>query len=164
MAGSSQFLQGRVGIAIVGAIIIGGLAASVGAVTAWLPEQLATGSVAQATATSAAEATDTTAITPSATAPQPSPTTVPTAAPTATPTLLGSTIRGTVVSVNVSGNSLVMSRNGTHYTILVDQETQISGAATSLSGIQVGWRVSVTFTSQEDSGYYSNRIFVSIDR
>lgn len=157
----ATWLRSRLGVAIMGAALVGVLAAVAGAgTTAWHPASQGLNGDAQVTETAhstAGQPTATATTAPTATA-QPTATDVPTAAPTSTPNPVGSTWNGTVVSVDASNNILVMSRNSVHYTILVDDATTYSGAATQLSAIQVGWRVSVTIAKQEDSGYLASHI------
>ena len=157
MSGLIQLFRSRVGVAIVGAILVGGVGAAFGVGSVWHPLTPITGGVVQAaatatTASAAAQATNTpeSTATPAATA-----TTIPTVGPiaTATPFPVGSSIRGTVISVGA--NSFVISRNGTHYTILVDGATTYTGGtATQLSGIQTGWRATATVAAQNGPTTY----------
>lgn len=151
----SQLFRTRVGIAIMGAILVGGAGAAVGAGSVWRPNSPAGAAITQADATATATSF------PTAT-PQPTPTTAPTAAPTATRNPVGSTIRGTVVSVDTSSNSIIISRNGVRYTILVNDATTYSGAATQLSDIQPQWRVSVTVAAKDGSAYLAQRVSASL--
>lgn len=161
-----QFFRSRVGIALVGAIFIGGAGAVLGASSVWRPTLPAAGAAVQSTTTPEAGTTTvnanaTSTSGPMATdTPQSMPTAVPTVASTATPFVIvaGSIIRGTVVSTNPGANSFVMSRLGTHYTILVDQATTYSGAAAQLSGIQPNWRVTVTVGVVEGTAYLAGHV------
>lgn len=156
MSGLFQLFRSRVGVAIVGAILVGGVGAAFGVGSVWHPLTPITGGVVQAaatatTASAAAQATNTpeSTATPAATA-----TTIPTVGPiaTATPFPVGSSIRGTVISLGA--NSFVISRNGTHYTILVDGATTYTGAATKLSGLHGGYRATVTIAAVQDNTTY----------
>jgi hypothetical protein len=120
-------IRSRVGLSIVGAILIGGIAAVAGAASVWYPETPVIGSIVQGNSTSTTQATAQPELTAT---PQATATDVATPAPTATPNLVGSTIQGTVVSTNPSANSFIVSRNGVRYTILVNQATTYSGTAT----------------------------------
>jgi hypothetical protein len=82
--------------------------------------------------------------------------------PTPTRTLVGSTIRGKVVRVDTGDNTLTISRNDVRYTIVVNDETTYSGAATQLSDIQQDWRVSVTIAAQNGSAYLAQRVSASL--
>lgn len=155
MSQLSQLLRTRIGVAIMGAILVGGAGAAVGAGSVWRPSSPVGAAITQADATATA--------TPFPTAtPQPTPTTAPTAAPTATRNPVGSTLRGTVVSVDTSADSLIISRNGVRYTILVNDATTYSGAATQLSDIQPQWRVSVTVAAKDGSAYLAQRVSASL--
>lgn len=150
-----QLFRTRVGIAILGAILVGGVGAAVGAGSVWRPNSPVGAAITQADATATATSF------PTAT-PQPTPTTAPTAAPTATRNPVGSTIRGTVVSVDTSSNSIIISRNGVRYTILVNDATTYTGAATQLSDIQPQWRLSVTVAAKDGSAYLAQRVSASL--
>ena len=154
-----QLLRTRVGVALVGAVLVGGLGAALGAGSAWRPSTPAEGVTIQGSATATAVETATPA--PTATI-QPTPTSVPTAVPTPTRTLVGSTIRGKVVRVDTGDNTLIISRNDVRYTIVVNDETTYSGAATQLSDIQQDWRVSVTIAAQNGSAYLAQRVSASL--
>ena len=154
-----QLLRTRVGVALVGATLVGGIGAALGAGSVWRPSTPAIGAITQEN--TPATATETAMPAPTATT-QPTPTSVPTAAPTATRTLVGSTIRGTVVSVDTGANTLIISRNGVRYTIVVNDSTTYSGAATQLSDIQQDWRVSVTIAAQNGSAYLAQRVSASL--
>jgi hypothetical protein len=159
MSGLFQLFRSRVGVAIVGAILVGGLGAVFGIGSIWHPILPIAGGIVQGdatatTATTAAQATVTPEVTatPAATA-----TTIPTVGPiaTATPFPVGSTIHGSVVSIGA--NSFVISRNGVHYTILVDGATTYTGTATQFSGtsgIQNGYRVTATVAAQDGPTTY----------
>lgn len=155
-------LRSRLGVAIIGAFLIGGIAAALGAGSAWHPGATTIGGLVQVGASPTLDATLAAEVTPTGTA-QSSPTTAATVGPTATPNLIGSTVRGTVVSIDSGGNSFIMSRNGTRYTILVDQNTTYGGVATQFSDLQPRYRVSVTITAQNGSAYLASRVSASID-
>ncbi|HEX5156803.1 MAG TPA: hypothetical protein VFW17_06290 [Ktedonobacterales bacterium] len=143
------WFRSRVGIAIIGAILIGGIAAAIGVSTLTLRSPVLdgvfanSGSSATATAesTETPEATATPEVTATAT-PQPTATTAP--RPTATPLGPGSRLSGTVLSTNSSTNSMRISRNGVRYTIFVNGATYSGGTATKLSDIQSGWQATIT--------------------
>ena len=144
------WFRSRVGLALIGAIIIGCIAAVAGASTLALRSSPLDGALAQgstsATATAESAETPEATATPEATVTttaQPTATTTPRVVPTSTPLGVGSTLRGTVVGTP-GANSLTLSRNGVHYLIQVDGNTQyIGGTATKLSDIQNGWRATV---------------------
>src|SRR5689334_22445703 len=128
------WIRSRVGVAIIGAILIGGLAAAVGASTLTLRSSSLDGALADSGSPATATSQSTVTPEPAATStPQPTATTAP--RPTATPLGVGGLLRGTVLSTNPGANSFIMSRNGVHYTIQVDETTTYSGAATQLSGL-----------------------------
>lgn len=161
MGRMSQLFRTRVGVAILGAVLVGGIGAALGAGSAWRDNAPVGAAITQADETATAEGNATATPEPTATT-QPTPTSAPTAAPTATRTLVGSTIRGTVVSVDTNDNKLVISRNGTRYTILVNDATTYSGAAAQLSDIQPKWRLSVTIAAQDGSAYLAQRVSASL--
>ncbi len=140
-----SWFRSRVGLALLGAIIVGCMAAAIGAGTLSLRSSPLDGALADSgsSATATAESTETpeaTATPEATTTPQPTATTAP--RPTATPLGVGSLLRGTVVGTPGT-SSFVLSRNGVHYTIQVDGTTTYTGAATQLSGLQNGYRVTI---------------------
>ncbi len=155
MSGLFQLFRSRVGVAIVGAILVGGLGAVFGIGSIWHPILPIAGGIVQGdatatTATTAAQATVTPEVTatPAATA-----TTIPTVGPiaTATPFPVGSTIHGSVVSIGA--NSFVISRNGVHYTILVDGATTYTGDRHTVFGIRAfGWLSRDSHSSRSRTG------------
>lgn len=157
------WFRSRVGLALIGAIVIGCIAAVVGASTLAINSSLLDGALANggSSATATAQSTEPSAatVTPEATAtPQPTATTAP--RPTATPLGVGSLLHGAVLSTNVGANSMRISRNGVHYTILVNGAV-FSGATTQFSGIQNGWRVTVTISAVYGSNTYQASTVVS---
>lgn len=158
-------IRSRVGLSIVGAILIGGIAAVAGAASVWYPETPVIGSIVQGNSTSTTQATaqpELTATLQATAAPQATATDVATPAPTATPNLVGSTIQGTVVSTNPSANSFIVSRNGVRYTISVNQATTYSGTATQLSDLKPNWRVAVKIAAQDGSAYLAQSISAAL--
>lgn len=155
-----QLFRSRVGVAIVGAILVGGIAALFGAGTVWHPASLPIGGIAQNNGTASTQGTPAPTLTAT---PVATPTIRPTATPTTARTIVGSTLQGKAIRVTPGANSLVISSNGVRYTILVDQTTTYSGAATRLTDIQLGWHVSATITAQEGPGYLSHQIAASPD-
>jgi hypothetical protein len=152
------WFRSRVGVAIIGAILIGGIAAAIGVSTLTLRSPVLDGAFANSgsSATATAESTETPEATaaPEATAtPQPTATATPRIVPTATPLGIGSFFRGTVVGAP-GASSFVMSRNGVHYTIQVDGTTTYTGAATQLSGLQNGYRVTIRIIAVYGSTSY----------
>lgn len=158
----SQMFRTRVGIAVMGAFLVGGVGAILGAGSVWRPAAPGGGMIVQGNVTATSQnATATVAPTATATT-QPTATTAPTAAPTATRNPVGSTVRGTVISVDTGANSLIISSNGVRYTIQVNDATTYSGAATQLSDIQPQWRVSVTVAALNGSAYLARSISASL--
>jgi len=159
------WIRSRVGLAIIGAIIIGGLAAVIGFGSVWHPVSPVVGAVAQgdATATTTATAATESTETPEATVTQqPTATATPRIVPT--PTIgVGSTLRGTVAGPPGS-SSFTMTRNGVTYTIQVNGATQYSGAATQLSGLKSGYRVTIRIAAvYESHNYLASSVASSID-
>lgn len=152
----SQMFRTRVGIAVMGAFLVGGVGAILGAGSVWRPAAPGGGMIVQGNVTATSQNATATATT------QPTATTAPTAAPTATRNPVGSTVRGTVISLDTGANSLIISRNGVRYTIQVNDATTYSGAATQLSDIQPQWRVSVTVAALNGSAYLARSISASL--
>lgn len=152
MGGFIQMFRGRIGFAIIGVLLVGGVAAVAGVGSVWRPTESTVGAVVQGAPTAtnvaiAAQPTATATSEPTATA-QAIPTDTPAPVPTATPI---TTIRGTVVSTDPGTQRFAMTRNGTSYTILVNQATIYSGIATQLSDIQPNDRVTVTIAAWNDA-------------
>jgi len=151
------WFRSRVGLALIGAIVIGCIAAVVGASTLAINSSLLDGALANggssATATAQSTETPVATVTPEATTtPRPTATTAP--RPTATPLGVGSTLHGTV-SGAPGTSSFVMSRNGVHYTIQVTgTTTYVGGVATKLSDIQSGWRATIRVGAVEGTNTY----------
>lgn len=160
----SAWIRSRVGLAIIGAIIIGGAAAAIGVSTVWHPASPLVGAVGQnggATATAESTATPEPAATQT---PQPTATIAPTVAiPTPTSIGVGSALRGRVVGAP-DASSFKMTRNGVTYTIWVDGSTTYTGTATQLSGLQNDYRVTVTIKAVYGSNsFLASRVSSSID-
>jgi len=152
------WFRSRVGVAIIGAILIGGIAAAIGVSTLTLRSPVLDGAFANSgsSATATAESTETPEATATAEAtatPQPTATATPRIVPTPTILSVGSTLRGSV-SGAPGADRFTVSRNGVHYTILVDGNTQFTGAARQLSGLQSGYHVTVTISAVYGSNSY----------
>ena len=147
-----RWFRSRVGVAIIGAILIGGVAAAIGASTLTLRSSMLDGALANSGSPATATARSTATPEPTATAtPQPTATNAP--RPTAT-IGVGSLLRGTVLGAPGT-SSFVMSRNGVHYTILVDgTTTYVGGTATKLSDIQSGWRATIRVGAVDGTNTY----------
>lgn len=161
-----SWFRSRVGVAIIGAILIGGIAAAIGASTLTLRSPVLDGAFANSgsSATATAESTETPGATATAEAtatPQPTATATPRIVPTPTPLSVGSTLRGSVFGAP-GADRFTVSRNGVHYTILVDETTQFTGAATQLSGLRSGYHVTVTISAVYGSKSYQASAVASV--
>jgi hypothetical protein len=163
-----SWFRSRVGVALIGAIIVGCIAAIIGVGTLTLRSSPLDGAFANTNSGSSATATAESAETPGATAtaeatatPQPTATATPRIVPTSTPLSVGSTLRGSV-SGTPGADRFTVSRNGVHYTILVDGNTQFTGAATQLSGLRSGYHVTVTISAVYGSKSYQASAVASV--
>ncbi len=158
--GLLQVFSSKVILAILGALLIGGVSAGLAAGTAIQPHAptpgvaSTTGGANTATATGATQATS--ASSPTATdTPTDTPTTAPQNNPTATPN--GQvTLRGTIAAVppTTSSNTFTMNVHGTSYTVLVDGNTNFTGNAQSIGDLKVGWTARVVAMVQPDGTTY----------
>lgn len=164
MDGIFQVFRGRVGIAIIGAILIGGVAAALGAGSVARPtsptglvqgSSTSTTSTAQATTSPESSATATAQATSMDTPTAAAPTTTPNATPQ-------TTLPGTVVSVDPGNHRFIITRNGVQTTILVDDVTTYGGIATQLTDLQQGWQVTITIAKREDNGVLAKSVFASL--
>jgi hypothetical protein len=167
-------MRSRVTLAVIGIVLIGGAGGVAGALSA--PRALsslaslqgnqptATSSDSSSTATATATATK---ATPTVTqvAPTARPTRVP---PTPTPIPVPGqllTVRGDVTSVNPSANTFVVhvSNGGGTYTCTVTLSTQWSGAASSISTLQVGMQVHASGIYQGGGGVTASSVDAQIN-
>ena len=162
MGGIFQVFRGRVGIAIIGAILIGGVAAALGAGSVARPTSPTAGAVVQTAPTATTEA-NASPIPSSTVTAQPTPTDASTAVPTARSTQVSNTLSGTVASVDSGNHRFIVTRNGVQSTVLVDDVTTYGGIATQLTDLQPGWRVTITIAKREDNGVLARSVFASLD-
>jgi hypothetical protein len=171
------WFRSRVGVAIIGAIVLGSIAAAIGANSLAHHASPVVGAVAQngATATAGSSATAESSVTPGSTASatasatgQPTATTAPTVVvPTPTPLSPGSVLRGTVSGAPGTSSFVVARRNTPHYTIQVDGATTYSSSVVGvtvkqLSDLQGGYSVSVTIRAVTGSNtYLASNVVVS---
>jgi hypothetical protein len=180
--GPFQFIQTKVGMALIGAILIGGTCAVLAARTVNEPSVLQTsnaltansnsttgGQLAASTSTSNAAQATATAQATAGNGDQPTPTThviPPTRVPTPTP-YVGQTLTygGTVSNINAvtsnSGTFVVTSRtSGQTHTIDVTSGTQftLNGVASSFSALQAGSEAHATCTVQADRSCLASRV------
>ena len=168
MSGLILFFKSKVVLAILGAVLFG----TAGAMVATFPF----GSVPSSSSASARQgqagvaALDNTTATPagttpsSTTMPTKTPTRAPTPKPTNTPGTGSVTLRATVQSVNTSANTFTVKLfSGTITTVTVTANTVFQGGANSLSGLQVGWSVSVKGTYQTDGTFAASNVNAIID-
>jgi hypothetical protein len=137
-------------VAIMGMVLVGGISAIL-AVTALRPPTPAPiGNVALDQTPTSSLTTTATAM-PTVTA-QSTPTPRPTRTVRPTPTLPTSgpaDVHGSIRSINVTAGTFgYRITTGARTTIITTTQTQFTGAATSLSGLQVGWLAEVVGTYQ----------------
>ncbi len=160
MEALTTLLRSKVGIAVLGAVLLGGLGAYMGAASAWRPSQLPSGSVAN----TGAAAIGTTS--PSATSTgsagkqtrNPSPTNTPGSSPTTppvTPVSSGQTVdlHGTIGTINTTANSFTLNNSGSLITVVVNGQTAFQGSASSLQGLRSGWQAEVKGQTQSDGSF-----------
>jgi hypothetical protein len=163
MSGLILFLKSKVVLAILGAVLFGTAGALVAAVPFGSTPPGSSSSAPQGQAgliaLDNATATPVRATPGSAGAPTNTPTKIPAPKPTNTPGTGGTTLRGVVQSVNTSANTFTIKLgNGTITTVAVTANTVFQGRATSLSGLQVGWSVRVTGTTQADGTFAATNV------
>lgn len=162
MSGLILFFKSKVVLAIMGAVLFG----TAGAMVATLPfgsahsspsasarqGQAGVAALDNTTATSSGP-------TPGSTQPAKTPTKAPAPKPTNTLGTGGGTLRGTVQSVNTSANTFTIKLfGGTITTVTVTANTVFQGHASSLSGLQVGWSVSVQGTYQANGTFAATNV------
>lgn len=148
-----MLLKSRVGFAIAGVVVIGGISAAV-AVWPMLPHGFALANPSRPQANVSPSATPTTVPTPTQ---RPLPTRTP--APTRTPI---PSLHGTVLSKNPAANSFVLQLDtGATKTVIVNPSTTIfQGSASSLSTLGTGptWHVDVRGAYQADGTFLASRV------
>lgn len=160
----SGLLRSRIGIAVFGVLLIGGLGGYLGAASGAHP-RLATNSGNNGNSGNVAQV-GTAASSSSSTAPttgNPSPTDTTAANPTA-PTNTGGTgqvidLHGTIGTIDPANSSFILNVNGAPTTVVVNGQTSFQGSATSLQGLQTGWLAEVKGQMQSDGtfrGYVVN--------
>jgi hypothetical protein len=167
-------MRSRVTLAVIGIVLLGGAGGLAGVLSApRAPASLASLQGNQPTATSSDSSSTATATATKATP------TVPQVAPTATPTRVPPTptpipvpgqpltVRGDVTSVTPSANTFVVHvfNGGGTYTCTVTSSTQWSGAASSISTLQVGMRVDASgiYQGGTTNGVAASRVDAQID-
>ncbi|HEU5349653.1 MAG TPA: hypothetical protein VFU63_13660, partial [Ktedonobacterales bacterium] len=149
-----SLLRSRVGIAICGVIFLGSLGAYIGAASVPHPGAALTNNGSIANAGSAANTTNasgpggtngTSGGNPSATdTPGNGSANVPTRT-TTTNIPVGQTVdlHGTIGTINTAANSFILNVNGSPTTIVANSQTSFQGAASSLQGLEMGWKAEV---------------------
>ncbi len=163
MRSLTTLLRSRVGIAVLGAVLLGGLGASMGAASVGRPGGTTSGSLAN----SSAIATNTiaTSVSPTGSAtPNPtdtaetgngSPTATPGApasrTPTTPPANTGQTIdlHGTITSINRTANTSTLNST----TVVINGQTQFQGKAASFQALQAGMVAEVKGQTQGDGSF-----------
>lgn len=169
-------LRSRVGLAVIGLLLVGGVSAAIAILTTPHPLPASLNAVAQratathavgvtsaaATATAAAQpaATDTTGAV-ATTPPTPRPTPLPTA--TFFPGQSVGVV-GQVESVNASASSFVLATRGSQLTITVNGSTSWSGTAKKVSDIFPGWVAEVHGTVQPDGSILATEVNANPDQ
>ncbi|HUY75198.1 MAG TPA: hypothetical protein VMV29_00390 [Ktedonobacterales bacterium] len=148
-----QIFGSKVVLAILGALIVGGVSAGLAAGTALRPHSPAPG---VASTNGATNPTATTSAQPTATAtPTDTPTTAPQTGPTATPNGQ-TTLRGTISALppNEPANTFLMSTRNGNRTVMVDGNTSYQNGLNGFGDLQIGGSVIVTATLQPDGTTY----------
>lgn len=163
MSGLILFFKSKVVLAILGAVLFGTTGALVATVPFGSAPSRPSSSAPQGQAGLAA--VDNATATPGSSAtPTKTPTRAATPRPTNTPGAGGVTLRGAVQSVNTSANTFTIKLfNGTITTVAVTTNTVFQGQANSLSGLQVGWSVSVKGTYQAGGTFAASTVNAYID-
>lgn len=178
-----QFLRGKVGIAVLGACLIGGSTAVV--IAKSTPSQLAarsspSSSISQTSATSTSGTVAATATSPSlATATTDSggdggqnpPTATPIVFPTRTPRPTATTpvsgqacnLSGGITAISIGANTFTLHHLGVSHTIDVKSSTTFTGSSTTFAGLQVGWTARVNGVTQVDGSCLASSVNSSVD-
>ncbi len=150
------FLRSKIMLALIGLFVIGGGSAAIAIATAPKPATSAlalagkTGSAASATATATSQPK------PTATS-RPAPT-----SPPAPPTTQTVDLRGTIANVSPSAGTFSMYSDNFSATVIVNSSTSFSGSASSLSGLQSGWKVEVQGTTQANGNVVATSVLSSV--
>jgi len=164
MQALTALLRSKVGIAVLGILLIGGIGAYIGAASVWHPGGLPGGYLANSDPTApATSVAGSVTSSPSAGAgghtgtplPTDIPTNAPTVAPTTPPIGAGQTIdlHGSIGAINTAANSFILNINGTPRTVAVNGQTSFQGASSSLQGLRTGWQAEVKGRAQSDGTF-----------
>ncbi|HKT39409.1 MAG TPA: DUF5666 domain-containing protein [Ktedonobacterales bacterium] len=164
MQALTALLRSKVGIAIVGVILIGGIGAYIGAASILHPDGLTGGyfanndptapaaSVAGTVTSSSSDGAGDHTATP---LPTDTPANAPTDVPTTPPTGSGQTVdlHGSIGNINTAANSFILNVNGTSRTVVVNGQTSFQGASSTLQGLRTGWQAEVKGRAQSDGTF-----------
>lgn len=164
MRSLSVLLRGRVGIAVLGAVLLGSMGAFVGAASLWHPAGLTSGYFANndpsVTATSpAGSVTPSLSGGPGGHAGTPSPThtlaNTPTGVSTSPPVGSGQTVdlHGSIGVINTTANTFILNVNSSSRTVVVNGQTSFQGSASSLQGLRSSWQAEVKGQTQSDGTF-----------
>lgn len=167
-------LRSRVGFAIVGTIILAGAGAVVGARSVLPGDQVAAAAIttSQESTTTDSSQLDQTAATATVASPTETPaqqaTSTPRAQPTARPTVTPGgivTLSCTIDTVDSSAGTFTCHNSivGTK-TVVTNEQTVFTGAATQFSGLRAGLRARNTGIYQTDGTFVATRVSSSVDR
>jgi hypothetical protein len=166
-----RFFKGKVGLAIMGACLIGGTSAVLAAKTTparTIRTVASTDQIANSSNPTSSSGTGTATSTQPTSSPGagasptvpagPRPTSTP-RPPTPTPAV-GQTIHldGSIRAINTGGNTFSLHRNGVTTIIDVNSGTNYSGSATSFSSLQINWFAQVTCVVQADRSCQASQV------
>ena len=164
MQSLTTLLRSRVGVAALGAVLLGELGASIGAASVWRPGGTTSGSIANSNGGGSAIATNTSASATGSATPNPTDTAqtgkrLPTATPggpaTSTPTTppgnTGQTIdlHGTITSIDRTANTFTLNST----TVMINGQTQFQGKTTNFQALQAGIVAEVKGQTQSDGSF-----------
>lgn len=165
-----SFIRSRIGLALIGLLLVGGIGAAVAVMTTPQPLRAALVGAGQVngkstagsapTATSAASGANTSD---GAAATAPSAPTAPPPPPQATNPPASASgqvidVKGAVTSVSASAGTFTMTTNGSSLTVVVTVSTQFSGDAKSLSALHVGGQAEVHGVMQANGSLLATEV------
>ncbi|HEX6544359.1 MAG TPA: DUF5666 domain-containing protein [Ktedonobacterales bacterium] len=162
MQSSAVLLRSKIGIAVLGIVILGGVGAYLGASSAWHPSAgprnggIANTGTGAGTATAAGPNSAATSSPTDGSGTQtgnPSPTNIPGGPqPTNPPVGTGQTVdlHGTIGTINTDANTFML--NGSTK-VIVNGQTSFQGSATSFQGLRSGWSAEVKGQWQGDGTF-----------
>lgn len=155
----ATMLRSRVGIAVCGVILVGGLGGFLGASSVPRPSVRANNGGIINTNTNTGTATDTTGSAtqgPGGSASPTNATTLPTNTTGGGGVIgTGQTIdlHGSIATIDTAANTFILTVNGTAVTVVVSGQTSFQGASTTFQGLRTGWLAEVKGRAQSDGTF-----------